>query len=51
MQVIKDYDKGITIKGNIISIKEGIYYISNEKWRLEIIKGDKVYVENYQSDK
>ncbi|MBO9610360.1 MAG: hypothetical protein J7639_30655, partial [Paenibacillaceae bacterium] len=44
IQIIRDYDKGITIQGNVISVKEGSYYISNKEWRLEIIKGDKIYV-------
>jgi hypothetical protein len=51
LQVINDYDKGVTIKGNLISIREGNYYISNEKWKLEIIKGDKIYVKSNQEDR
>ncbi len=46
LQLIRDFDNKISIKGNIVSIREGIYYISNESWELDIINGDKIIVES-----
>ncbi|MBB3112967.1 hypothetical protein FHS18_005069 [Paenibacillus phyllosphaerae] len=44
MQLIKNYDNSFSIKGNVVSIKEGNYYVSNEGWNLVIVKGDKIIV-------
>ena len=46
LQIIRDFDNKVSIMGNVVSIKEGIYYISNENWKLDIIKGDNIVVEN-----
>lgn len=46
LQLIHDFDNKIEIRGNIVSIKEGVYYISNENWKLDIINVDQIIVES-----
>ncbi|MCR8844098.1 hypothetical protein NQ117_10410 [Paenibacillus sp. SC116] len=45
VQIIKDYEKGLTVEGNVISIHNNIYYISDTNWRLQLIKGETIHVE------
>ncbi|WP_322924271.1 hypothetical protein [Paenibacillus campi] len=44
IEVIEDYTNHKTIKGMILKIEGDIYYISNEKWELEILKTDHIHV-------
>ncbi|KQY84170.1 hypothetical protein ASD24_10335 [Paenibacillus sp. Root52] len=38
-------DRGMILsKGTIISVKDGVYYISDENWKLTIVKGDNIIV-------
>lgn len=51
VQIIKDYDKNLELKGNVVVIDDGFYYISDENWRLRILKGEKIYINVDASDK
>jgi hypothetical protein len=50
LHIINDYEEKISIKGTIISIKDGVYYISNEDWELDVLKGDRITVRNNYTD-
>lgn len=46
MEIIREFDGKVLIRGNVLSVKDGIYFISDENWELAIIKGDKIVVES-----
>jgi hypothetical protein len=48
MDIIEDYRENRVVKGNVIKIEGNKYYISNEKWELEILQSDHIHVRNIE---